>query len=165
MRDLYVVNVLAHVCAAVLWLGGMFFLALVVAPVLRRLEPSTLRTGLFRAVGERFRIVGWSCIAVLIITGALSLHFRGVLNAATLGTASFWSSPYGRMLAWKLVGVGAMLVMSALHDFVYGPAATRLRAGSPGALRARRRALLWARLNVVVGVLVLLAAVRLARGG
>ena len=165
MRDLYIVNVLVHLCAAILWLGGMFFLALVGAPVLRRVEPSALRVELFRVVGERFRIVGWSCIAVLILTGVLSLHSRGVLTAATLGTASFWSSPYGRMLAWKLAGVGAMLAISALHDFVHGPAATRLPAGSPEALRARRRALLWARLNTGVGVIVLFAAVRLARGG
>lgn len=165
MRGLYLGNVVVHLCAAMLWLGGMFFFALVGAPVLRRVEPGALRAQLFQAAGERFRFVGWSCIAVLVVTGLLNLHFRGVLNREALAAASFWSSPYGHALVWKLAGVTAMIGISALHDFVHGPAATRLQPNSPEALRARRRATLWARFNAAVGVVVVIAAVRLARGG
>jgi hypothetical protein len=59
---------------------------------------------------------------------------------------------------------GFKLVASVLHDFVLGLAASRLPAGSPEAARARRRASWLARLNAAQGVVVL-AAVRLARGG
>ena len=165
MRTLYLTNVTLHVLAAMIWLGGMFFFALVGAPVLRRVEPVALRARLFQAAGERFRLVGWICIAVLLATGVLNLAFRGVLSAETLGSSGFWSSPYGAALAAKLVGVGAMLVISAVHDFVHGPAASRLAPGSAEALHARSRAALWARLNAVAGILVVIAAVRLARGG
>jgi uncharacterized membrane protein len=163
--SLYHLNVTVHVLAALFWLGGMFFLAAVGAPVLRNVEPPALRAQLFRALGERFRRVGWAAIAVLLVTGVLNLHFRGVLAARVLADAGFWGSPYGRALAWKLGAVTAMLIVQAVHDFAVGPAASRLMAGSPDALVARRRAALLARASAILGIVVVIAAVRLARGG
>ncbi len=163
--SLYFVNVTLHVLAALLWLGGMFFLAVVGAPVLRKVEPPELRTELFRRLGEQFRRVGWIAIAVLILTGTLNLHFRGVLSPDVLTSGALWATPYGHALAWKLGAVVAMLVVQAIHDFVIGPAASRLQAGTPGMLRARRRAALLARLSALLGIVTVIAAVRLARGG
>ena len=161
---LYYANVTVHVLAALLWLGGMFFLGVVGAPVLRKVEPPALRAELFRLLGERFRAVGWGAIAVLILTGLLNLHYRGLLDA-TLFEASFWGSAYGRALAWKLSSVAAMIGVSVLHDFVFGPAAGRATPGTSEATLARRRAAWLARVNALLGVVVVVAAVRLARGG
>lgn len=163
--SLYLVNVTIHVFAALLWLGGMFFFALVGAPVLRTVEPPALRATLFRRLGEQFRRVGWVAIAVLLITGTLNLHLRGMLSMDVLGRAAFWATGFGHSLAFKLAAVTAMLVVQAVHDFHLGPAAGKLSAGSPEALTARRRAALLARLSAVLGALVVIAAVRLARGG
>ena len=80
-------------------------------------------------------------------------------------TAEFWGTESGRMLALKLVAVTAMLIVSVTHDFILGPAAGRAVPGSPGALVLRRRAALLARANALTGVVVVIAAVRLARGG
>jgi uncharacterized membrane protein len=165
MRSLYLLNVTVHVLAALFWLGGMFFLAAVGAPVLRKVEPLELRTELFKRLGEQFRLVGWWAIAVLLVTGTANLHFRGILSLPTLASSGFWASPYGRALAWKLGAVAAMLIVQTAHDFFFGPAAARLAPGSPEMLRARRRAALLARLSAVLGVVVVVAAVRLARGG
>lgn len=161
----YYLNVTIHVLAAMLWLGGMFFLAVVGAPVLRKVEPAELRAALFRQLGAQFRLVGWIAIALLLVTGVVNLHFRGMLSVATLGSPDFWSSRYGVSLAWKLGAVAAMLVVQAIHDFHVGPAASRLKPGSPEMLVARRRAALLARLSAVIGLVVVIAAVRLARGG
>jgi putative copper resistance protein D len=163
--SLYFVNVTLHVFAAILWLGGMFFLAAVGAPVLRSVEPAELRAMLFRRLGEQFRIVGWIAIVVLIITGTINLWFRGMLSPDVLGSADYWGTRYGRALAWKLGAVTTMLIVQAVHDFSVGPAASRLTPGSPEALATRRRAALLARLSAVFGIVVVIAAVRLARGG
>lgn len=163
--SLYFLNVTVHVFAALLWLGGMFFLAVVGAPVLRSVEPPELRSLLFRRLGEQFRIVGWIAIAILLVTGTLNLHFLGILVPGVLGSADFWSSGYGHSLAWKLGGVTAMLIVQAVHDFRVGPAAARLTPGTPEALTTRRRAALLARLSALFGIIVVIAAVRLARGG
>jgi putative copper resistance protein D len=163
--SLYHLNVTLHVLAAMLWLGGMFFLGAVGAPVLRKVEPPALRAQLFQQLGTAFRTAGWISIAVLLITGVLNLHFRGFLSTAVLGSAAFWQTRYGLSLAVKLVVVTLMLAISAVHDFVHGPAAARFRPGTAEALRHRRQAAWLARVNALLGVLLVFAAVRLARGG
>jgi len=165
MRTLYLTNVTVHVLAAMLWVGGMLFLGLVGAPVLRRVEPPSLRARLFGDLGRAFRPIGWGAVGVLLVTGALNLVFAGVLRGGRLASAAFWAAPYGRTLAWKLAAVVAMLAGTALHDFVLGPRAGRLDPGSPAAARARSRAAWIARINVAIAIAVVVAAVRLARGG
>lgn len=165
MSELYYINVTIHVLAALLWLGGMFFFALVGAPALRGIEPPEVRSHLFRVLGERFRTVGWWAIGILLVTGVVNLHFRGWLSAEVWSNPAFWRSRMGIALAWKLVAVTTMIALSAFHDFVAGPAASRVTPGSPAALKARRQAALLARVNAVVGLIVVIAAVRLARGG
>jgi putative copper export protein len=128
-----------HVLAAITWIGGMLFIALVLVPVTRRLDDPALRTRLVQDAGQRFRAVGWVALAVLVVTGLLNLWIHPVLL----------SSP---RLHWKLGLVGLALILSAFHDFVLGP-----RAGAPGAdPSARVRASWVARLNVVI-VLVIVA--------
>jgi copper resistance protein D len=163
--SLYYLNVTVHLMAALLWLGGMFFLGAVGAPVLRGVQPPELRAELFHRLGERFRTIGWITIGVLLVTGVANLHFRGVLRTDVLGNADFWASRYGVALAWKLGAVVVMIAVSAAHDFVFGPRAGRLKSGSPEALAMRSRAVWLARINAIVGVVLVLAAVRLARGG
>jgi uncharacterized membrane protein len=165
MTSFYYVIVTAHVLAALLWLGGMFFLAVVGAPVLRSIDAPALRQELFRRLGSHFRTVGWASIAVLVTTGVLILGARGVLRLEVLTSADFWSTTWGHRLAWKLALVALMLSIQAVHDFAHGPAASRLEPGSPEALRMRRWASWMARLNALLGVAVVYVAVRLARGG
>ncbi|MDP2498197.1 MAG: DUF4149 domain-containing protein [Candidatus Palauibacterales bacterium] len=165
----YHLNVTVHLLAALFWLGGMFFLAIVGAPVLRELDDARLRGRLFAALGRRFRTAGWWAIAVLVVTGTLNLHFRGILRAEVLGDAMFWAGDYGTALAWKLGAVTAMIVVSALHDFVLGPrASAETDAGGEGGRGgggSRKIASWLARANALLGIAVVIAAVYLARGG
>lgn len=164
MPAAYYALVTVHVLAALVWLGGMFFLALVGAPVLRSIEPPELRQRLFAELGLRARTVGWWSIAVLVVTGTLLLDHRGLLQWGVLGDARFWATGLGVALAAKLTAVTTMLAVSFVHDFILGPAAGNVVAGSPAALRLRRRAALLARSSAVVGIIIVVAAVRLARG-
>lgn len=164
MRSLYLANVTLHVLAAFIWLGGMFFLGLVGAPVLRAIEPAALRQRLFHDLGLRFRLIGWICIGVLLVTGVVNMAFRGWLQwDVVLGSAAFWRSGPGTALGIKLAAVTVMVSLSAVHDFRLGPAAGRVEPGSPEAMALRRRAASLARLNAIVGLVLLLAAVRLVR--
>ena len=165
MRNLYLLNVTVHVLAAMLWLGGMFFLAVVGAPVLRSIDPPELRARLFQRLGRQFRAVGWGAIAVLVATGVGNLAFTGAFRGGAILRGETWATAYGHALAWKLVSVATMIAVSALHDFWLGPMAGRLRPGSPEAARARRCASWLARINAVIGIVIVAAAVRLARGG
>ena len=165
MSAIYYVNVTIHVLAAMLWLGGMFFLGVVGVPILRAVEPPALRQRLFQGLGLRFRAVGWYAIAVLVVTGVLNLYFRGWLHwDGVLGARAFWSTRIGHALGVKLAAVAAMITFSALHDFILGPRAGRAAPGSPEAIRLRRGAALFGRANAIIGVVLVAAAVVLARG-
>lgn len=134
-----------HVLAAVTWIGGMIFIALVLVPVTRRLGDPALRARLVHQVGVRFRTVGWIALGLLALTGLGNLWQRPYLLSAP-------------RLHWKLGLVALALVLSALHDFVLGP-----RAGLPGAdpgLRVRASWLARVNLLVVLVVVVLGLALR-----
>lgn len=166
MPAAYYLNVTIHVLAAMFWLGGMFFLAVVGAPALRAVEPPALRQKLFQELGVRFRTAGWWAIGVLVVTGVINLHYRHWLQwSGVLDNAAFWRTATGHSLAVKLVAVAAMIVVSFVHDFVVGPRAGTAAPGSAEAAVLRKRAALLARVNAVLGLIVVIAAVRLARGG
>ena len=164
MVSLYFVNVTVHILAAFLWLGGLLFLGIVGAPVLRHVQPQSLRAELFSRLGNHFRPIAWVAIAVLLVTGVLNLHFRGQLTWETLGAGAFWISPYGRALAWKLFCVAGIVIGSAYHDFAIGPAASGAEPGSDEANALRKRAAWVGRINAVLAVLLIIAAARLTRG-
>ena len=135
-----------HLTAALTWIGGMLFIALVLVPVTHALDDVALRRRLVQAVGRRFRVVGWIALGVLIGTGLVNLALRPEL----LGLPRFWM---------KAVLVGVALVLSAVHDFVLGP-----RAGRPHLHpRARVQASWLARAEIVV-VLVIVALGLALRG-
>jgi putative copper resistance protein D len=135
-----------HVLAAITWIGGMLFIALVLVPVTRRLDDSALRARLVQAIGMRFRTVGWIALGVLLATGLVNLWLQPFL----LGSPRF---------QWKAGLVVLALILSAYHDFVLGP-----RAGLPGAdPSARVRASWVARINVLVVLVIVLLGLSLLR--
>ena len=160
---IYNILVYLHIVAAFLWLGGMFFLGMVGAPVLRSVEPVEVRQRLFNDLGVRFRSVGWAAITVLLLTGISILEVRGVFRSGAFVDGAFWRTPFGMALAVKLAMVASMVALSAYHDFVLGPAASRATPGSNEALSLRRKAMMTARVSALLGLVLLYAATRLAR--
>ena len=127
-----------HLTAALTWVGGMVFVALVLVPVTRGLEDPGLRRRLMHEAGVRFRLVGWLAIAVLLATGLLNIWLRPELLTLT----RFWV---------KVALVALAIVFSVLHDFVLGP-----RAGRPDASPLMRPAASWiARVNILLVLAVL----------
>jgi len=162
VTHLYFVILTLHLLAATVWLGGMFFFA-IAAPVLRRIQDEGVRAALFDSLGRRFRLVGWICVGVLVVTGVTQLRLRGWWGATFWGQPGFWRSALGSALAWKLGLVALMIAVQAVHDFRVGPRAGLVSPGTPEARSLRARAVQLARLNVFVGILVVYVAVRLGR--
>lgn len=165
MYGLYLVSVWVHILAATVWIGGMGFLVLVVVPWLRR-GGRTDAAVFLRETGERFRNVGWTCFFLLVATGTFNLWFRGV-RLSSFSQPAWLASSFGKTVLLKLSVFVLVLSVSAVHDFVLGPRATRTIAAdprSPEAARARRHASLLGRLNVVFALVLVAAGVALVRG-
>ncbi|MDF0642458.1 MAG: hypothetical protein P0111_00385 [Nitrospira sp.] len=149
-----------HIGAAVTWIGGMLFLSLVLAPLLRQADdPSSVKV-LFGAAARRFRLVVRLAIVVLIGTGPLLLEARGL----SITEPSSWP-----IVLWvKLTLVGLLLLFTLLHDLLVGPRVLRIGSQPTAAWTAQDRFLLSAsrlvpRLALLTALAVLVAAALLAR--
>lgn len=163
---LYATSLVLHVLAGAAWIGGMLFMVFVLMPGLRRLDDPRLRAQLVRRAGVRFRLVGWICMAVLLLSGIGNLLGRGI-GPALWRDPAFWQGGYGRMLSWKIGLFALILLLSAVHDWVIGPragAAQLVRPGSPEANRLRAMATGFGRLNLLLSILVLVLGLLLSRG-
>lgn len=165
MHALYVFSVWVHMLAAITWIGGMFFLVLVVVPWLRRRDRATAAVFL-RETGTRFRNVAWISFAVLLGTGVLNLWIRGV-RPENFAQAEWLTSPFGHAVVCKLALFALVLVVSAVHDFVVGPRATLAVEHDPRSAAAdklRRQASLLGRANALLALLLIALGVILVRG-
>jgi uncharacterized membrane protein len=167
MRILYLTCVSLHVIAAMIWIGGSWFIALSLVPAVRRSESPHAARGLLHATVLRFRIIGWSCLGILVATGCGNLAFRGIGWMECVSGAAF-RGPVGRALAMKLILVGAVLILSAWHDFRLGPATARAIERDPASIeaaRGRARAAWIGRVTALLGLGVVICAVVFVRGG
>ncbi|MGH7180420.1 MAG: DUF4149 domain-containing protein [Nitrospiraceae bacterium] len=149
-----------HLLAAIAWIGGMLFLSVVLVPVLKREPFASQRAVLIRTTALRFRAVVWSAIAVLLITGPLLLHERGI----PITDPSGWP----RALATKLRLVTILLFLTLVHDFILGPRVGQvMQLSTESRTRFDQALVLWspwiARFSLILALAVLLAAVTLAR--
>jgi putative copper export protein len=165
MPALYTLSVFIHVLAACAWIGAMIFFAVAVVPVVRRPQFRNVFAEIVRGVGARFRVLGWTCVIVLVATGIANCALRGLLPQLTM--AAFWSTDFGRLLAYKLALVLLVVIATAAHDLLFGASAMRLLEkdpSSPASRRSRRMASWLGRSSLLLSLAVLLFAVWLVRG-
>ncbi len=165
MYALYLTSVWIHIVAATVWIGGMLFLVLVIVPWLRQGNRSNA-AALLSETGTRFRNVGWTCFGFLVVTGSFNLWMRGV-RLSDFTRVEWLSSPFGKTVLAKLGTFVAVVLISAVHDFVIGPRATAAIARAPGSQQAialRRRASLLGRFNVILALVLVGIGVMLVRG-
>jgi uncharacterized membrane protein len=115
-----------HVLGATVWVGGTVALTFIAVPAIRRLTGEH-RQQAMRALGRRWRPIGWGGLLLLVATGIpLAAH---VVPGAGPGRTAVFGVKMGAFLA--------LLVFAFLHDFVLGPRLAReIREGRPE--RSRR---------------------------
>jgi uncharacterized membrane protein len=162
--------VVVHVFSAIVWIGGSIFLALVMVPVARGMEPPAMGLLFLRRAALRFRGIAWVLLALLVVSGAFALDGRGI-GFDRFREEGFWSTEIGSVLLVKFVLVGLMLVISGYHDFVLGPKIAEFMRLVPRGERppestvaARRRLIVLARLNLSFAITVAVLGLMLVRG-
>lgn len=119
LKDLpmYALAKLVHLAAAIVWLGGMFFMLRCLRPEANTQLAPPARVPLMAAVLGRFFVAVWTSIAVLLITGAGMMAVAGMKNA-----------PIGQHL---MLGIG--LLMFALFGHIYFGPFRRIKAAASAA--------------------------------
>lgn len=165
MFALYILSVWLHILAATAWVGAMFFLMMVVVPMLRRGDRAR-GAAFLSASGPRLRTMGWVAFGVLVVTGTFNLSYRGV-TLADFFRPEWRSSSFGKVLLAKLALFVLVLGLSVFHDFYLGPRASDAVAhdpSSPASLRLRRIASIMGRANALLALAIVAAAVMIVRG-
>lgn len=157
---MYSTMVVLHILAAVSWIGGMIFLSVVLAPLVRGRKAAPEFMALFRSAALRFRPIVWMAIAILLVTGPMLLSLRGV----AVGNPSSWPG----IVIVKLTLVILLLFLTLLHDLVFGPQVSRVSA-IPESQRTTGEQMIFKtarwlpRLSLLIALGVLVAATMLAR--
>ena len=144
-----------HVLSASVWVGGTVALVFIGVPAIRQLEGEARATAM-RTLGRRWRPIGWSAMAVAILSGLWLTERHGGFHREAL------DSDFDRTLILKSVLVALLVVGGLLHDFVLGPRLQRdLRAGAPTAPVTRRQLVVvgWLNFGLTIAVPVLGAVV------
>ena len=127
-RVAHELNQTGHLLAAGLWLGGLAPLAWVLRQALRL--PGDFEISLARDALRNFSHMGYLAVALIALTGAInSLLLVGSLDA-------MFGTPYGRLLAFKILLFLAMVVIALVNRLRLAPRICR----DFGALRALGRA-------------------------
>ncbi|BFU88957.1 MAG: hypothetical protein NTAFB01_01440 [Nitrospira sp.] len=157
---MYSTLVVLHILAAVTWIGGMVFLSLVLAPLVRGRKAVPEFMALFRSAALRFRPIVWAAIAVLLATGPMLLSVRGI----HVTSPASWPG----IVTVKLMLVALLLFLTLLHDLVFGPQVSRVSAlpdsqRTPSDRVVFKTARWLPRLSLLIALGVLVAATVMAR--
>jgi putative copper resistance protein D len=126
-RIAHELNQTGHLLAAGLWLGGLAPLAWVLRQARR--QPGDFEISLARDALRNFSHMGYVAVALIALTGAINtLLLVGSLEAML-------DTPYGRLLAFKILLFLAMVVVALINRFRLAPRISCDRA----ALRALGR--------------------------
>ncbi len=137
--------VAVHLLSAAVWVGGTVALVFVGVPVVRMLEGDE-RARAMRALGRRWRPIGWSAMGVAVVSG---LVLAGIEEDDA-------GRGFEAVLGLKMLAVALLISASLLHDFVLGPrVAAQIRAGEPPTLRPRLIRVGWFAFSLTVAVPVL----------
>ena len=138
------VVVIIHLLAACVWVGGSIALIVAGVPSIRLLEGEP-RQRAMRELGLRWRPLGYGSLLVAALTG-VALAARDWES-----TAAFES-----VLAAKAAVFACLLVVSYLHNFVYGPRVqAEVRAGGDQPTRQRLVVIGWISYSLTMALPVL----------
>jgi len=96
-----------HVVGVVVWLGAVMYQAHVLLPLARRGDVAT-----FAEAARRQRPVGWTALAVVVLTGFYNVTRLGPLDRVM-------ESGAGLMLAGKFILVVLIIPIAATRDFTH----------------------------------------------
>jgi len=151
-----------HIVAVAVWLGPQFFMFLVTVPAVRVIEDPAVRLQVMRVIVQRFGWLAWAAMAVIVLSGVSNLF----QEADDFG--HLWDTDYRyfQIFSTKMVLVGLMVILTALHTFVIGPKQLRLleemRSDSTEAAGLRRVSIIVSSLALLASIAAVYAAALLA---
>lgn len=142
-----------HLMAAIIWIGGMIFAAIILQPVMRKSLTPEVRMPIYHDIGKRFKLIQLICLGVLIGTGLQKLW-------SLRTTPDIFYSTFGAILGVKLTLVICVIALTVFHSYVWGPKLTALSQSSQGSeyQRTMQTLVLWGRVNLTLSLAIIFCA-------
>jgi uncharacterized membrane protein len=144
-----------HLAAAVIWIGGIHYHVVILAPALRRLEPAA-RNAFVQKIQASFSRIVWISVVVLVLTGGMKATWGGVWP-------TMFKTTYGWFFGFKMITVLVMIVVAAVLSFAFGRRLQTLLAASDDEAnfaaeleKLQKNSAMMARANLVFGFVLLL---------
>ncbi|HEX2621013.1 MAG TPA: CopD family protein [Phototrophicaceae bacterium] len=152
------ISLFFHICATVIWIGGIFLTLILVWPeVNRTLKDQPTLYPMLQRLRKRFTPYGNLALAVLIVTGLFQMsadsNYDGVLQ---------FTNEWSRIILLKHIAIGGMIICGGVLQFGVSPALERATLlaergkGNPAEWeKLRRREVRLTRINAALGILIL----------
>lgn len=159
-----------HDLSVAVYVGGAVAMEFVLAPAQAAIPPAQAQI-MGEKTSNRFLVLVWGSLALILVTGVLRLQMNGMLGSDGLSLAD----SYGRTL-WTMFGIWVVLAVNGgLITFVFRPTLQgKLQPGSNQTSAsqdrdAKMKAATWiqhlTRADLVLAVIVTLLGASLSRGG
>jgi uncharacterized membrane protein len=152
-----------HILAVAVWVGPQFMMFIAAVPAIRTIEDQQTRARVMRTIVTRFGWMAWAAMAVIVLSGISNLFQVGEDAPFDL-----WSSDYKwfHLFSMKMVLVGFMVALTAVHTFIVGPKQLALNE-SPNAdpaelSRLRRASIMISGVSLLFAIVVILVAMIVA---
>lgn len=120
-----------HMAATVAWIGGLFFQAFVLNPILSNSHQPELWEDVLRGMRRRFEPIAWLSLGALAVTGLIQMeansHYQGFLTVGNL---------WAQAILLKHISIALMVAAAAYQTWFLQPRLERallLRAKRPDA--------------------------------
>jgi uncharacterized membrane protein len=147
-----------HMAATVVWIGGLFYYAVILIPVIADTEDVRIFSGVLERLRRRFNPIAWLSLGVLIVTGLMQMagspQYQGFLVIEDRWSLSIFL---------KHLAILLMVVLAAYQTWVIQPRLTRQllleKKRGHGTSEARNHEMTHTirltRINLVLGLIVL----------
>ena len=154
-----------HLGAAALWVGSMGVYAFLITPYAKKKFDEAEYIEFLNEIGLRFRKLGWICLTIIAITG---LKLADIISGWEAFTSVYGHTMHpASTIVWKML-LGLLLIgIVAYHDLRAGPraiAAFREEPGSEITRKLRKNATNYARLMMIISIIIFYLGVSVLRG-
>jgi uncharacterized membrane protein len=145
-----------HMLATLVWIGGLSAMAILILPAARRALDASAYARLLADLQRRLDPLGWMSLIVLVGTGLFQMsanpNYDGFLRVDNLWAGAILLK---HLVFFGMTGISAYLTWGVLPGL--RRAALQLEKGreAPEAARLLKQEIIFLRLNLVLGVIVL----------
>lgn len=108
MEFLKILNLSLHLISAAVWIGGILFSSIVLLPAIKKYLPEGTRGQFIRDLHVRFQKLAGIFVGLLLITGAINIHFSHLMRGK-------FSAHYFSLLSVKIFLFGVLLSVYLLN--------------------------------------------------